>query len=186
MGRSLLSGTPNSNIMPLRLTEENLRLHSCAHMQHEIMASVEVPQTTDMPDQSYLTHNHNMEGSDDGDLDAYRDDMALRKAASIEAMQAYGGCFASGFFAMQEPLPWTKLSQNSSLQRMASNKSSVGTGSITTSSCRLPRSTGMPRPDSDTLSNPDVQLSSPARKWRWSSLVKGAKSPKTHTGSRPQ
>jgi hypothetical protein len=75
-------------------------------------------------------------------------DLALRRAASLEALQAYGGCFVSGFLAMQEPLPWTS----------SSNRSVASSGS--------------PRPDSDTLSHTDALDAPVQRKRSWRSLAR--------------
>lgn len=78
--------------------------------------------------------------SDDEDLEDQRN-IELRREASLEALQAYGGCFVSGFLAMQQPLPWT----SKPLKSASSNLSASTT------------STDSPRPDSDTLSHMDIQ-----------------------------
>jgi hypothetical protein len=91
--------------------------------------------------------------SDDGDLIAMHD-IALRKAASLEALQAYGGCFVSGFLAMQDPLPW------------------VSSPTATTTSRSSFTSAGSPRPDSDTLSRADVLELNDERKSNWRSMRK--------------
>lgn len=93
------------------------------------------------------------EESEDEDLDTMRD-IALKKAASLEALQAYGGCFVSGFLAMQDPLPWLSPAASPS----PSNSSRWSFGS--------------PRPDSDTLSRMDIEELSSERKRSWRSVRK--------------
>jgi hypothetical protein len=84
----------------------------------------------------------------DEDEDEMRN-IALRRAASLEALQAYGGCFVSGFLAMQEPLPW------------------LSTSTITSGSDSSTTSVGSPRPDSETLSPADLRdLEGRRRRWR--------------------
>ncbi|KAF2030248.1 hypothetical protein EK21DRAFT_89129 [Setomelanomma holmii] len=117
----------------IHLTEENLRLHSATQIKPFDVSS------TNLDDAQ----------SDDGDIE-----IALRRAASLEALQAYGGCFVSGFLAMQEPLPWTS------------------TASIQSSSSRSIASSGSPRPDSDTLSHTDTRDTPIERKRSWRSLTK--------------
>lgn len=93
----------------------------------------------------------------DEDLEAMRD-IALKKAASLEALQAYGGCFVSGFMAMQDPLPW--LSPTASPSPSSSSRWSFGS----------------PRPDSDTLSRMDIEelSSEPKKSWRSMKRLRGA------------
>jgi hypothetical protein len=119
--------------------------------------------------------------SDDEDLDARRYNMALRKAASLEALKIYGGCFTSGFLAMTHgDLDKRKLScpdaEGIDLQRFAVEMARVDTGSIETRS-RSSESCGSPRPDSDTLSRVDVRERS-EKKWSWRSLGKMRRSEK--------
>ncbi|KAL5121422.1 hypothetical protein ACEQ8H_000493 [Pleosporales sp. CAS-2024a] len=109
-----------------RLTEENLRMHSAVHHK-----------TSNQMDYGYDAVDCDVDESEDGELLAMHD-TALRKAASLEALQAYGGCFVSGFLAMQEPLPWMASPTATSTSRSSST------------------STGSPRPDSDTLSRADL------------------------------
>lgn len=158
-----------------RLTEENLRLLSVNHQQVWESCFISCDKS-DMWSQAfdrrphYLHQEHHEAkpidqsypadqdcgDSDDGETDAMRA-VALRKAASLEALQAYGGCFVSGFLAMQEPLPWTW--STSSLE--ASNQSI--------------RSCGSPRPDSDTLSATGSRemAEEPKRSWRSIQRLRG-------------
>lgn len=116
-----------------------------------------------------------MSESDVEDLDARRYNIALRKAASLEALKIYGGCFTSGFLAMTHgDLDNRKLScpdaEGIDLHRLAVEmarveRSSIATGSRSSDSC------GSPRPDSDTLSRIDVRERS-EKKWSWRSLGK--------------
>lgn len=123
------------------------------------------------------------DGSNDGDSDARRHAIALRRAASLEALKAYGGCFTSGFFAMQQPLPRRPIpnlhlrgpfedDESLDLRTLASEMSSVDTGSVKTASSTSHNNAGCPRPDSDTLSHIDVKELKPERRWRWRSLGK--------------
>lgn len=123
------------------------------------------------------------DGSEDGDSDARRHAIALRRAASLEALKAYGGCFTSGFFAMQHPLPGRPVphshlrvpfedDESHDLRTLASEMSSVDTGSVKTASSSSHYNAGRPRPDSDTLSHVDVKELKSERKWRWRSLGK--------------
>lgn len=110
------------------------------------------------------------------------DDVALRRAASLEALQAYGGCFASGFLAMQNPLPWAsrrtggrrealyETIEEPEAWRLALTLECIETGSIATASTNSFASSGSPRPDSDTLSHVDVAELGVKRKWSWRSL----------------
>lgn len=122
-----------------------------------------------------------MSESDDEDLDARRYNIALRKAASLEALKIYGGCFTSGFLAMTHgDLDNRQQSFNDTegidLQRFAVEMGRVDTGSIETVS-RSSDSCGSPRPDSDTLSRVDVRERS-EKKWSWRSLGKKRRSEK--------
>jgi hypothetical protein len=94
---------------------------------------------------------YNVEDCEELD-DAAMRDIALRRAASLEALQAYGGCFVSGFLAMQDPLPW--LSPTTA--RTASSSSTTSVGS--------------PRADSDTLSSADAEELGHGRKRKWRSM----------------
>jgi len=115
--------------------------------------------------------------SDSGeeDLNARRYNIALRKAASLEALKIYGGCFTSGFLAMthgdmdERQLRYPDA-ERLDLQRFASEMARVDTGSIETGS-RISSSCGSPRPDSDTLSRVDVRERC-EKKWSWRSLGK--------------
>ncbi|KAH7093718.1 hypothetical protein FB567DRAFT_179239 [Paraphoma chrysanthemicola] len=118
------------------LTEENLRLHRATLKSSNVAEA-----------------NHDVALSDDGDYDAMHD-IALRRAASLEALQAYGGCFVSGFLAMQEPLPW------------------MSTATTQSTSNRSIASSGSPRPDSDTLSHTDTRDATVERKRSWRSLTR--------------
>lgn len=115
----------------------------------------------------------------DEDLDARNYNNALRKAASLEALKIYGGCFTSGFLAMTHgDLDNRELycsdAEGIDLQRFAVEMARVDTGSIATGS-RSSDSCGSPRPDSDTLSRVDVRERS-ERKWSWKSLGKKRRS----------
>jgi hypothetical protein len=105
-------------------------------------------------DASNYCYQYDVEDCDELDEDAMRE-IALRRAASLEALQAYGGCFVSGFLAMQDPLPWL----------------SPATASANfTRSSRSTTSAGSPRPDSDTLSSTGAQESANERKGSWISM----------------
>ena len=115
--------------------------------------------------------------SGDEDLDARRYNIALRKAASLEALKIYGGCFTSGFLAMTHGDVHDRRypdAEGLDLQRLASEMARVDTGSIETES-RSSDSCGSPRPDSDTLSRLDVRERS-EKKWSWRSLGKKRRS----------
>jgi hypothetical protein len=125
---------------------------------HDIEAHPAKKQTQD--DASNFCYPYDVEDCDELDEDAMRD-IALRRAASLEALQAYGGCFVSGFLAMQDPLPWLSPATAST--------------SLTTSS-RSTTSAGSPRPDSDTLSSTGAQELANERKrsWRIMGRLRGA------------
>lgn len=118
---------------------------------------------------------YEMSDSGEEDVNAQQYNIALRKAASLEALKIYGGCFTSGFLAMthgdigdrQRPSP---DAERLDLQRLASEMARVDTGSIETES-RFSSSCGSPRPDSDTLSRVDVRERCEKR-WGWKSLGK--------------
>lgn len=112
--------------------------------------------------------------SGDEDLNARRYNIALRKAASLEALKIYGGCFTSGFLAMthgdiDNRIPSCADAEGLDLQRLAAEMGPVDTGSIETQS-RFSGSCGSPRPDSDTLSRVDGERS--GKKWSWRSFGK--------------
>lgn len=113
------------------------------------------------------------------DVNARRYNMALRKAASLEALKIYGGCFTSGFLAMthggidNRSTPRADA-EGLDLQWLASEMARVDTGSIETESW-FSGSYGSPRPDSDTLSRVDVRERG-ERKWSWRSLGKRRRS----------
>jgi hypothetical protein len=115
------------------------------------------------------------------DLNARRYNIALRKAASLEALKIYGGCFTSGFLAMTQgntddcQLSYPDV-EGLDLQEFASEMGRVRTGSIETDS-RFSSSCGSPRPDSDTLSRLDVREKQ-EKKWSWKSLGKKRRSAK--------
>jgi hypothetical protein len=130
----------------------------------------------------YYQRDEDFGGSDDGDWDAKKVDIALRRAASLEALKIYGGCFTSGFLAMQEPLPWMTPSNTKQkpshhdvegldLRRLASELVRAREGSTETSSRDSDSYIGSPRPDSDTLSRADAEKES-GRKWSWRSIGK--------------
>ena len=116
------------------------------------------------------------------DLNARRYNIALRKAASLEALKIYGGCFTSGFLAMTNgridsrstPRP---DAEGLDLQWLASEMARVDTGSIETESW-FSGSYGSPRPDSDTLSRVDAR-DGVEKKWSWRSLGKRRRNEKS-------
>ncbi|KAH7411991.1 hypothetical protein DE146DRAFT_751135 [Phaeosphaeria sp. MPI-PUGE-AT-0046c] len=130
-----------------QLTESNLRLHiaiqqrASQQMEEQSQAGVRC---------GSKAHACDISEDEDEDSDTMRD-IALKKAASLEALQAYGGCFVSGFLAMQDPLPWLSAASPS-----PSNSSRWSFGS--------------PRPDSDTLSRMDMEELSSERKRSWKSM----------------
>jgi hypothetical protein len=149
--------TKKSQSTRSRLTEENLRLHSTfhvkvrqsthhrrsatnSHLQAPREAALQPVQVKARTRVSVYDHAYDdCIESDDEDLEAIRN-VELRRAASLEALQAYGGCFVSGFMAMQEPLPGRYTTARSA------SKLSTSTSSADS-----------PRPDSDTLSHMDVR-----------------------------
>lgn len=132
----------------------------------------------------YYRYDLDLEESDDEDAGSQRKRMALRKAASMEVLKAYGGCFASGFLALQEPLPsrpQSKLRRYEStddfeIRRTASIATSLESASM---SCTSSTTTDSPRPDSATLSAALLQEVAKASKWSWRSMRRSRKnSPK--------
>ncbi|KAF2133757.1 hypothetical protein P153DRAFT_380939 [Dothidotthia symphoricarpi CBS 119687] len=171
--------TMNNQSTPNRLTEQNLQLHT-THFQNKARTySIGTDQTWEPYHQ---LDDDDFEGSEDGDLDTRRHNIELRRAASLEALKIYGGCFASGFLAMQEswrPTPTASQRQlyyldveTLELRELASEMSSIETGSIETGSTRSGSSIGRPRPDSVTLSPIGAQEGKSERKWSWKSLGK--------------
>ncbi|EAT91239.1 hypothetical protein HBI56_017140 [Parastagonospora nodorum] len=135
----------------LRLTEENLRLHSAVNKKMPPQIMLQNHQLAEK--EFHYNFNMDYEESEDGDLLAMHD-LALRQAVSLEALQAYGGCFVSGFLAMQETPPW------------------ASSPTATTYSGTSSTSTGSPRPDSQTLSREDLRDLSGKSKKSWKGLKK--------------
>ncbi|KAG9204398.1 hypothetical protein G6514_000854 [Epicoccum nigrum] len=163
---------------PSCLTEENLRLHSFtsskAPSRYEDRLCVQ-DRTWAETSELYRFEDDVSESGEE-DLNARRYNMALRKAASLEALKIYGGCFTSGFLAMthgdfNDRTGACPDAEGLDLQRLATEMARVDTGSIETDS-RFSGSCGSPRPDSDTLSRPDVRQ----KKWSWRSLGKKMRS----------
>lgn len=127
---------------------------------------------------AYHENENDLDGSDDGDVDMKRYNLALRRAASLEALKAYGGCFASGFLAMQEPLPWTSRRtphedvEGLDIRELVLDMASVETGSVQVSSNTTRTRAGCPRPDSDTLSHADIQELNEVGRWSWKFIGK--------------
>jgi hypothetical protein len=96
----------------------------------------------------------------------------LRKAASLEVLKAYGGCFASGFLALQDPLPKRSTSKLRSYESVGDFGLRRGseTTSIAPTSSDSSVSLGWPRPDSATL----VDKKS-GRKWSWKGMRRSGK-----------
>ncbi|KAF1848899.1 uncharacterized protein K460DRAFT_353832 [Cucurbitaria berberidis CBS 394.84] len=167
-----------------RLTEENLRLHSCTRVKSDSACDLREAQRWASVPEPYNQFDDDYDGSDDGDMDTSRSDIAFRRAASLEALKAYGGCFASGFLAMQDPLPWTSRRSGHTtrpfyenaecldLQKLASEMASNESQSAKTTSSHSHSNAGCPRPDSDTLSHADIQSLKNERKWSWRSIGK--------------
>ncbi|KAF1931281.1 uncharacterized protein M421DRAFT_2789 [Didymella exigua CBS 183.55] len=158
------------------LTEKNLRLHSSTYTNCTASQDRLCDQDRKWAESSELYRfEDDLSESGDEDLDTRRYNIALRKAASLEAMKIYGGCFTSGFLAMTHgDLDNRKMScpdaEGIDLQRLAVEMARVDTGSIETGS-RSSDSCGSPRPDSDTLSRVDTRERS-EKKWSWRSLGK--------------
>jgi hypothetical protein len=96
----------------------------------------------------------------------------LRKAASLEVLKAYGGCFTSGFLALQDPLPKRPTSKLRSYESVGDFGMRLGseTTSIATGSSHSSVNFNIPRPDSATL----VDRKS-GRKWSWKGMRKSGK-----------
>ncbi|KZM27369.1 hypothetical protein ST47_g1486 [Ascochyta rabiei] len=163
------------------LTEENLRLHSSACAKPATTS----PNRSVMEDRTWAESSElyrfedDVSASGEDNVNTARYNIALRKAASLEALQIYGGCFTSGFLAMTHgDMDDGDLScrdaEGLDLQRLASDMARVDTGSTETGS-RCTGSCGSPRPDSDTLSRVDARERGEKR-WRWRSLGKKRRS----------
>lgn len=149
---------------------------------------------TDQTWESYhqINDENDCDESEDGDLDARRNNIALRRAASLEALKIYGGCFASGFLAMQDPWRSTSAASQSQqyyldvetleLRELALEMASIQTSSMETGSTRTGSSIGKPRPDSVVLSPAGAQTEKSQRKWSWKNIAKRRhnKSNKSH------
>ncbi|KAF2623873.1 hypothetical protein BU25DRAFT_414044 [Macroventuria anomochaeta] len=163
------------------LTEENLRLHSSTYSKRTtaFQDRLCIEDRTWAESSELYRFEDDLSESGDEDHDARRYNIALRKAASLEALKIYGGCFTSGFLAMAHgDIDDRKLScpdaEGLDLQKLASEMARVDTGSIETES-RFSGSCGSPRPDSDTLSQMDVRERC-EKKWSWRSLGKKRRS----------
>ncbi|KAI4645205.1 hypothetical protein J4E93_006005 [Alternaria ventricosa] len=166
-----LGRTPNWDTCfnQVQLTEENLQLHTATHKK--------VDSACQMDDQLYYRYDGDFAESDDGNVETQRETIALRRAASLEVLKAYGGCFASGFLALQEPLPSRPKSKLRSyesaysvdISRTASNATSLETASTSWSS-----NMDTPRPDSSTLGVP-VQEMEKGSKWSWRGMRRSRK-----------
>ncbi|KAH9878180.1 hypothetical protein J1614_003397 [Plenodomus biglobosus] len=134
------------------LTEENLRAHSCpptiqqqsTHCNHHIPTK-----------QTSTFKNHFVEEDEEDEED--EQSVAMRRVASLQALKAYGGCFASGFLAMQQPLPWPTTSMSE-------------TRSVRTSSTASSNDFEYPKAESDTESIVDVQEIQTGRRRSWREL----------------
>ncbi|KAF9697898.1 hypothetical protein EKO04_004179 [Ascochyta lentis] len=159
------------------LTEENLRLHSSAYSKPTTASqdrSLMEDRTWAESSELYRFEDDLSESGEEN-LNAKRYNIALRKAASLEALKIYGGCFTSGFLAMTHgDMDDRNLScpdaEGLDLQRLASEMAHVETGSTETES-RSSNGCGSPRPDSDTLSRVEVRERN-EKKWSWRSLGK--------------
>jgi hypothetical protein len=185
---------PRRSMRPVEnpLTEANLRLHSLACHQVCKICPACFDMRTDFKEQTYSDDKFNLsEGqprtfllnsprhlggdfdeSEDESIEAAQLSIALRKAASLEALQAYGGCFVSGFLAMQEPLPWSPPTNTSKATNQRMYQSGIAETSLTrkhsleTATITSYDSNDSPRPDSDTLSVADVRELESRRRWR--------------------
>ncbi|RMZ73860.1 hypothetical protein GMOD_00004659 [Pyrenophora seminiperda CCB06] len=175
-----LGRTPNWDVCfsQTRLTEENLRSHSSIHSKADSACQLEDQQSATGYTELYYRYDGDFAESDDGDADAQRQTMALRRAASLEVLKAYGGCFASGFLALQEPLP-TRAKSKLRIYESADGCEISRTASIATSLATSSSSWGTnldsPRPDSATLSSTPVPEATKGARWRWRSMKKSWK-----------
>lgn len=171
-----LGHTPNWDVCfaQARLTEENLRLHSSRNIKRDSACQMGEPQRLPwvaVPE-LYYRYDGDFEESDDGDENVRKANAALRRAASLEVLKAYGGCFASGFLALQDPLPTrpkSKLRSCQSMDGFAMERSASAATSISTSSssCNNP---GGARPDSATLGEEDTRERG---RWSWRCMGMG-------------
>jgi hypothetical protein len=126
----------------------------------------------------YYQYDGDFAESDDGDADAHKQSVALRRAASLEVLKAYGGAFASGFLALQDPLPMRPKSKLRSYQRAEGLAMERSASYTTTDTASRSSSSGLsnlssPRPDSATLSFADDVRK--GGKWSWRGLRKSKK-----------
>ncbi|KAF2832345.1 hypothetical protein CC86DRAFT_462657 [Ophiobolus disseminans] len=130
------------------LTKENLRMHSAFNLKSFNNAELQPfeKQTGASTSEGYHAYSDDTE-SDDGEVNSTRN-IEMRRAASLGALQAYGGCFVSGFLAMQEPLP---------VSRPTTTRSSSATSVESLHA----------RPDSATLGQADIQELSGRRQSSW-------------------
>ncbi|EUC36231.1 hypothetical protein COCVIDRAFT_21996 [Bipolaris victoriae FI3] len=177
-----LGHTPNWDVcfQQAQLTEENLRSHGSTYASTHSPTHVKADSACYMLEpQQYYRYDLDLEESDDEDASSQTKRMALRKAASMEVLKAYGGCFASGFLALQEPLPsrpQSKLRRYESadafeIRRTASIATSLESGSVSCTSSN----NDSPRPDSATLSPAQLQEATRGSKWSWRSMRKSRK-----------
>jgi hypothetical protein len=159
---------------------DNHLQHTNAHQDSSLMEDRTWAESSEL----YRFEDDLSESGDEG-LDARRYHIALRKAASLEALKIYGGCFTSGFLAMtQGDTDDRKLScpddERLDLQRLASEMVRVDVGSIETELRFSSSCIGSPRPDSDTLSRVDVREGN-EKKWSWRSLGKKRRNSRNET-----
>lgn len=136
----------------------------------------------------YYLFDDDLDGSDDGDVNLRKIKIEMRRAASLEALKAYGGCFASGFLAMHEPLPLASRRnrhtsrplyqdvESRDLQKLASELTSIDTRSWTTTSVNSHKHAGSPRPDSATLRQAEFEPVKNDEKRSWRSMGKKKRS----------
>lgn len=147
MTRALCLGAKSTeSVRSHHLTEENLRAHSCAPVNQQ--------RSSCQPVQQKRTKSRNWVDELDEDEDEHS--IALRRAASLQALKAYGGCFASGFLAMQHPFPWT----------------TAETTSVRTSSSGSSHDADYPSSDLETQSIVSVQEIETGRRRPWKSFGK--------------
>lgn len=117
------------------LTEENLRSNSrrptevCDAMLliESLETNSDQQQSIHHGQQSPTKQTNQLEQAQEEDDDDEEDEQKVerRRKASLQALEIYGGCFASGFLAMQQPLPWaTTPTSESRSSRTNSNASS--------------------------------------------------------------
>lgn len=178
------------------LTEANLRLHSlayhevcianlaCFHMGTNFDGQTSSGNRVSLPEEhskipsvyNPLQLGGDFDEGDDESIEAAQLSVALRKAASLEALQAYGGCFVSGFLAMQVPLPWSSPKYKSKVTNQhvylgdAAQRNPVRKHSLETSTISSYNSNDSPRPDSETLSVADIRELESGQSWRRRSL----------------